>query len=133
MIGSSTLRAPSVSRELEAEVGGGVADVALGKPQEQHLLGPERTDADARGDAGVDAARDRDDGAAAAEAADRVGGLRGQPVDAGGRVEVGHGPLGRAMSRSPHVRNAIPYSVAVSICDQALETGLDALGDVLPR
>ena len=79
---------PEVLRQLGAEVRGAVADVALGQAQAEHLLRAERPHADPRGDAGVDSAGDRDDRAAPAQRADRLGRALGQLAQAGGGVEV---------------------------------------------
>ena len=55
MIGSSSVRRPERAGQLEPEVGRRGVDVALGKPEAEDVVGPERADADPGDDAGVHA------------------------------------------------------------------------------
>ena len=93
------LRGAEALRELEAEVGRALADVALGHAQEQHVLRAECAHGERGADAGVDAAGDTEHGAAPAELAYGVADPGGQGVRRGLEIEgegVGRGRSGHA-------------------------------------
>ena len=121
------LRRAEALGELEAEVGGALADVALGHAQQQDVLRAERAHRERRADAGVDAAGDAEHGAAPAELAHGVADAGGEGVGRGLEIEgerVCRGGCGHAShpTRDPRHGHPAPGQEARPI-DLSVRTG----------